>query len=99
MITKEEIIKYLSQNKVFLKETYHCTQIGLFGSFARNEQTEESDVDILVEYEPNTPNLYDVEIRLKEHLKRQFNRNIDICTKKWINPVFKPLVLKETIYA
>ena len=29
----------------------------------------------------------------------QFNRPVDICAKKWIKPVFKPLVLKEAIYA
>ena len=99
MITSEEIILYLRQNKAFIEKTFHCTEIGLFGSFARNEQTEESDVDILVEFEADTPDLYSIELQLKEHLKKQFHRNIDICTKKWIKPIFKPMVLNEAIYA
>ena len=99
MITKEEIIYYLRHNKAYLQKTFHCQEIGLFGSFARNEQTEQSDVDILVEFEVDTPDLYNVELQLKEHLKRQFNRKVDICSKKWIKPIFKPLVLKEAIYA
>jgi len=71
----------------------------LFGSFARNEQTAKSDIDILVVFEPNTPNLLDVEQELKEYLKKHFDREIDICSKKWIKPIFKPLVLKDAICA
>jgi predicted nucleotidyltransferase len=71
----------------------------LFGSFARNEQTDESDIDILVVFEPGTQNLYEVELELKAYLKKRFDREIDICSKKWIKPIFQPMVLKEAIYA
>jgi len=99
MLSTKEIINFLQENKTFLKEHFHCTEIGLFGSFARNEQTSKSDIDILVVFEPNTPDLYEVELALKEFLKESFNREIDICAKKWINPIFKPLILKDAIYA
>lgn len=99
MLTASEIIQFLKSNKSFLKEEFHCSKIGLFGSFARNDQTEKSDIDFLVEFEPNTPNLYNVEIELKKFLKKQFDREIDICSKKWIKPIFKPMVLSETLYA
>ncbi len=82
-----------------LQKEYHCSEIGLFGSFARNEQTTISDIDILVEFKENTPDLYDLEIKLKNHLKQAFGREIDICSKKWIKPIFKNLVLNETLYA
>jgi len=98
-MTSNDIIRFLKENKPYLREHFFCAEIGLFGSYARNEQTEKSDIDILVEFEPNTPNLYDVEQELKEYLKKHFEREIDICTKKWIKPIFKPLVLKDTIYA
>jgi uncharacterized protein len=99
MLTTAEIINFLRENKPFLKEHFHCTEIGLFGSFARNEQTEKSDIDILVVFEPDTPDLYDIEQNLKDFLKKKFNRDVDICAKKWINPIFRPLLLKETVYA
>lgn len=99
MMTSNDIIGFLKGNKPFLQEHFHCTEIGLFGSFARNEQTEKSDIDILVVFEPNTPNLFDVEQELKEYLKKHFEREIDVCSKKWIKPIFKPLVLKDAIYA
>jgi uncharacterized protein len=99
MLSSNDIINSLVENKAYLKEHFHCVEIGLFGSFARNEQTDKSDIDILVEFESGTPNLYNVEMELKEYLKKCFSREVDICSKKWIRPIFKPLVLKEAIYA
>ena len=99
MLSSAEIINFLKENKSFIKDRFHCTEIGLFGSFARNEQTDESDIDILVVFEPNTQNLYDLEKDLKNYLKEQFGREVDICAKKWINPIFKALILKEAVYA
>ncbi len=99
MLSSNEIIQFLRKNKPYLKKNFHCSEIGLFGSYARDEQTDKSDIDILVVFEPETPNLYDVELKLKEHLQTSFNREVDICSKKWIKPIFRPLVLKDAIYA
>jgi len=99
MLSSNEIIQFLKDNKSYLREHFHCSEIGLFGSFARNEQTEQSDIDILVAFETETANLYDIELELKQYLQKRFNRDIDICSRKWIRPIFKPLVLKEAIYA
>jgi uncharacterized protein len=99
MLSSSEIIQFLKDNKSYLRKHFHCSEIGLFGSFARNEQTDQSDIDILVVFEPETPNLYDVELELKEYIKARFKREVDICAKKWIKPIFKPIVLEEAIYA
>jgi predicted nucleotidyltransferase len=99
MLTSDEIIDFLCENKLYLKNHFHCIEIGLFGSFARNEQTDKSDIDILVVFEPGTPDLYNVERELKVYLKKSLGREVDVCSKKWIKPVFKQLVLKEAIYA
>lgn len=99
MLASNEIIKFLTDNKPYLRQHFRCSEIGLFGSYARNEQTDESDIDILVVFEPNTPNLYDLELELKEYLKLNFKRDVDICAKNWIKPIFKPLLLEEAIYA
>jgi len=99
MLSSNDILQSLIENKTYLRNHFYCAEIGLFGSFARNEQTDKSDIDILVVFEPGTPNLYNVERELKEYLKKCFNREVDICSKKWIRPIFKPQVLKEAIYA
>jgi len=99
MLSANEIMHFLKENRTYFKEHFHCTEIALFGSFARNEQTADSDIDILVVFEPGTANLYDVEQNLKEYLKKSFNRKVDICSKKWINPIFKPMIMKDAVYA
>lgn|SRR5690554_5548143 len=99
MLEPDEILNFLREHKLTLKERFFVTEIGLFGSFARNEQTEKSDIDFLVVFEHNTPDLYSVEKLLKVYLENHLNREVDICAKKWINPIFKPLILKEAIYA
>ena len=99
MLSANEIINFLTENKSFLRTNFSCIEIGLFGSFARNEQNTKSDIDILVVFEPGTPDLYAKELNLKEYLKKSLDREIDICAKKWLKPIFKTLVLEETIYA
>ena len=99
MLSSNDIIQFLKENKSYLREHFHCSEIGIFGSFARNEQTNESDIDILFVFEHETVNLYDVELELNQYLEKSFNREIDICSKKWIKPIFKSMVLKDAIYA
>lgn len=99
MLTSGEILNFLRNNKLTLKKKFFVTEIGLFGSYARNEQNENSDIDFLVVFEADAPDLYSVEKGLKEYLVDHFNREVDICAKKWINPIFKPLILNEAIYA
>ena len=99
MLTRDEILVFLKLNKHVFESQYHCAKIGLFGSFARNEQTALSDIDIIVEYYSNTADLFENETELKKYISTQFNRKVDICSEKWIKPVFKSLVMKDVIYA
>lgn len=98
MNTKEEILQFLISNKNFLREKFHLKKIGLFGSFARGEQKQTSDVDILIELEEGTKNIFDLEWDLCELLKKQFNRNVDVVHEKCIRSYFKPYILKDAIY-
>ena len=50
MKTLEEVQTILSEHKQGLKEKFKVERIGIFGSYVRNEQREDSDVDILVEF-------------------------------------------------
>jgi hypothetical protein len=70
MLSTEEILLFLKTNKSYLLKRFHCSEIGLFGSFARNEQSEKSDIDILVQFEKDAPDLYNLELELKEFLKK-----------------------------
>ena len=47
MLSSTEILSFIKENRSCLREHFHCHEIVLFGSFTRNEQTDESDIDIL----------------------------------------------------
>lgn len=99
MLSKIEILKFLKENKAFLFENYHITKIGIFGSYAREEQSEISDIDILVEFEDGTENLFEIKRDLKDFITRGFDKQVDICREKYIKPIFKDYILKDAIYA
>ena len=69
MTTKGEILDFLTRNKQHFRDRYGIVKIGLFGSYARDEQAENSDIDLIVEFERNTPNLYDLKNDLKGYIK------------------------------
>lgn len=84
---------------MFFYSRFKITKIGIFGSLAREEQTSESDIDILVEFEENTDDLFEKKLELKEFLSERFQTSIDLCREKSIKPVFRPLIMKDLIYA
>jgi predicted nucleotidyltransferase len=98
MLTKEIIIEYLRANKSLFLDRYNIIKIGIFGSFSRNEQTENSDIDIIMEMPRGTDDIFEKKLELKELLKTQFHREIDICRERAIKPLFRDMILKDAIY-
>lgn len=80
------------------RERFHITRIGLFGSYARGEQTDKSDIDLIVEFEENTRDLFEVKIRLKKFIKAETGKDVDICREKYIKPGIREYIIKETLY-
>jgi predicted nucleotidyltransferase len=97
--TRDQILSFLSQNKKLFRDKYHIVRIGLFGSYARGEQNINSDIDLLVEFEDNTQDLYDLKLQLKDFFKKNIGIEVDICREKYIKPRIKNSILKETVYA
>ena len=99
MLSKEDIIVFLIKNKQFLKNNYHLNKIGIFGSFVRDEQKKNSDIDFLVEFEKGTECLFEIKYELKKFLQSSFDRNVDICREKYLKPYIRNYILEETLYA
>ncbi|SRR5258706_16265273 len=94
MKTRAEVISILESNRDAIRNL-GVRELGLFGSFAREEQTETSDVDMLVDLEKHTFHAYmDVLFFLEE----LFGRKVDLVMKDTIKPIIKNRVLSETIY-
>ena len=97
MLSKQEIFKTIQENKEIIK-SFGVTEIGLFGSYVRDEQTESSDIDILVDIlkEKKTLKNYIDFCDLLESLFK--NNKIDIVSKKGLSEFIGPHILKEVNY-
>lgn len=98
MVKREDILSFLREKKDELFSEYQLTRIGLFGSFARDEGTKDSDIDLIVEFEPNTENLSEKKSKIKMIVAKRFDREVDLCREKYIKSYFKPQILQSAIY-
>lgn len=99
MTSKQEILTYLTINKTEFYQKYGIQQIGVFGSFARDEQREDSDIDILIKMAPETEGIFEKRLALRELLMNHFMRKVDICHEQTIKPIFRDILLNEVVYA
>ena len=76
---------------------YHVASLALFGSVARNEAQQESDVDILVEFDQ--PVGLFVFVRLKRRLESSLGRPVDLVTPDALRESMRAHILNEAIYA
>jgi len=91
-----EIIDLLKSHVQEIKACFGVKRIGLFGSFARGEQKESSDIDVLVEFEkPTFRNFMD----LSFYLEDLFGRKVDLVTVKGLHPRIRPYVEKDVIWS
>jgi len=98
MTSKEYILSEMKQQKREL-QNLGIIRIGLFGSYVREEQSEKSDIDILIEFEPEKEN-FDNYMSVYDILENLFrNEKIEIVTKNGLSPYIGPQILKEVIYA
>ena len=98
-LTKEEIISTLRQQKDLLRTKFYVKSIGIFGSFARNEANENSDIDFLVDFEEGNLDYYMIRRNLNDFLSDEFKREVDIAISKALKPFYKDMILKQAIYA
>jgi len=91
----DEIKEIIKKHKDELKEKYSVKEIGIFGSFARGEATEDSDIDILVEFEKPI-GLFKF-LELEEYLSNLIGREVDLVSKKALKPHIGKHILEEVI--
>ncbi|MEM9273453.1 MAG: nucleotidyltransferase family protein [Cyanobacteria bacterium P01_F01_bin.143] len=96
MKTLEEIKRWLVQHKLLLQERYKVSELGIFGSYIHQKQTENSDVDLLVEFS-ETPSLLKF-INLENYLTDNLGVKVDLVHKKGLKPRIGERILAEVLY-
>ncbi len=84
MKTLEEIKTTLTKHKEKLKQNYKVKKIGIFGSYARGEQKEDSDVDLVVEFEKPIGLKF---IELSDYIEKALGKKVDILTPAGIQSI------------
>ena len=95
--TKQDILDVLDQNRSHLR-ALGVRRIGLFGSFVRGEQSPDSDIDLLVEIDPERKT-FDTFMELSLFLEQVLQHRIELVTVESLSPYLGPHILREVEYA
>ena len=72
---------------------FHPVRIGIFGSMARDENTKNSDIDILYLLK-DAVGLFKI-VRIKDNLEEKLNRKVDLISEKYVHPELKPYIMSD----
>ncbi len=96
------ILNVLRKHKKEIEKRFSVKKIGVFGSIVREEHTEQSDIDIYIEFDLQTLT-YEKYLELFEYLEKLFDRRIDLITKDGVEtiriPYIKNEIKRNVIYA
>ncbi len=95
MPTLEDIHATLRAQMPYLRERYHVETLGVFGSYARSEQTDESDLDVLVTYS-KTPGLFAF-VGLAQYLEDLLGVKVDLATPAMLKARIQPGVYEDLV--
>lgn len=97
LINREIILQKLKEAKPQLQEKYQLESLALFGSYARNEQTEKSDIDIMLSFKNKSFKNY---LSLVESIEILFpQKEVQVVSREAIKPQYFEIVKHDLIYA
>ncbi|WP_222718398.1 nucleotidyltransferase family protein [Aliarcobacter vitoriensis] len=95
---KDQVLNYLKNHKQYIFNTFGLNKIGLFGSFARNENKDSSDIDILFEVEKDKKFSMFQYLKLNKYLEDNLKIKVDLVREAAIKDDMKPYIRKDLIY-
>ncbi len=96
---RADVIRTLEQNLPQLRKEFGIVRIGLFGSYARDEQTDKSDIDLLFELEEGRTLGFRHKLEVEKRLKKALgHRKIEFINSRYINPIVQYEMQKDLIY-
>ena len=97
-MTRDDILKKLAASRPEL-DRFHVERLSVFGSVARNEASDDSDVDVLVEFDPDVPVGLFAFVGLLDFLEDVLGTRIDLATPDALRPEMRDRILEEAVRA
>lgn len=94
--TKKDVLSTIEQNRRNIR-SFGVKKLGLFGSFVRGEQSEQSDIDLVVEFEQGEKT-FDNFMQLSFLLEDMLKHRVELVTPESISPYLRPHIIKEVEY-
>jgi predicted nucleotidyltransferase len=98
LMDRQYILDYLKSNQERYAKQFGVKFVGLFGSFARDEADEKSDIDILYEIEDNKKLSMFKYLKLISELENSFHKKIDLVRTATLKPQIKGYVYQDLVY-
>jgi len=96
MHSREHILTLLRQAKPDVEKQYHVRTMALFGSYSRNEQTETSDVDLLVDFsEPPSGLTF---VNFAEAMEERLGMRVDVVPADAVKPRYRQSIQGDLVY-
>ena len=92
-----DIIMFLQAHKDEMSERFGVVSIGLFGSYARGEAREDSDIDIAIELRPDKKSLSNF-FGIRRYLEAEFGKSVDLGIEGTLKPLVREMVAREIIH-
>lgn len=92
MLTRERVVELLRAQSRYLSDEFCVRRVGLFGSFARGEAGEESDVDLVVEFDRPIGLRF---MELADYLEQILGRRVDLLTPEGLRTIRNPRIARE----
>jgi len=96
MREKTEIMDQLRDMMAELRGQFHVKKIGIFGSFSRERQTEQSDVDLVVEFDQPIGMM--AFVHLRNQIADRLGIRVDLVTPDGLHPLIREQVMREVVY-
>jgi uncharacterized protein len=96
-MNRDEILSFLRTHKDEITQRYGVIRLGLFGSFAREEASETSDIDIAIELVPAKKTFSNF-FAFKRYLEKEFGRKVDLGIESALKPLAREMIGKEIIH-